>query len=196
MVKQSPRVQRRRQETKERIVRAALELFLEKGIDGTTVAEIAEAANIGKGTFFTYFPTKDAVVMGIGNMLLDRMMAEQETEAPTRSEAIRNFLRPACQWHEEHPRLSEFVLAVYSQNPALPQGDSSLEPFYAHLVSIIDRGQQSGEFASELNPMDAATALFGSYFMSLFLWHLLGRQGSLVEMVDGAARLILRGLRP
>jgi hypothetical protein len=68
--------------------------------------------------------------------------------------------------------------------------------FYAHLVSTVERGQQSGDLTSEVSAFDAATSIFGSYFISLFLWHRMGRQGSLVEMVDGAVRLVTRGLRP
>ncbi|HLJ42079.1 MAG TPA: TetR family transcriptional regulator, partial [Candidatus Acidoferrales bacterium] len=52
------RRERRRTETRERIFRAALDLFAERGFMETTVEDITEAADVGKGTFFNYFPTK------------------------------------------------------------------------------------------------------------------------------------------
>jgi AcrR family transcriptional regulator len=54
--------ERKKQRTREAIVEAAFELFDERGFDGTTVADIAERAEIAPRTFFAYFPTKDDVV--------------------------------------------------------------------------------------------------------------------------------------
>lgn len=54
--------ERKKQRTREKIVEAALELFDERGFDGTTIADIAEAAEIAPRTFFSYFPSKDDVV--------------------------------------------------------------------------------------------------------------------------------------
>ena len=54
--------ERKRERTRAAIVDAALELFETKGYDGTTVADIAAAADIGTRTFFTYFGSKDDVL--------------------------------------------------------------------------------------------------------------------------------------
>jgi AcrR family transcriptional regulator len=54
--------ERKKQRTRERIVEAAFELFGERGFDGTTIADIADAADIAPRTFFSYFPSKDDVV--------------------------------------------------------------------------------------------------------------------------------------
>lgn len=60
------RRERRRAEIRERIFRAALELFAERGFLETTVEDITEAADVGKGTFFNYFPTKEHVLATLG----------------------------------------------------------------------------------------------------------------------------------
>jgi AcrR family transcriptional regulator len=54
--------ERKKQRTREAIVEAAFRLFDERGFDGTTIADIAEAAEIAPRTFFSYFPSKDDVV--------------------------------------------------------------------------------------------------------------------------------------
>ena len=54
----SERVARRRAETRRRIVETAMRLFTERGYDNVTVADITDAADVAKGTFFTHFPSK------------------------------------------------------------------------------------------------------------------------------------------
>ena len=60
------RRERHRAEIRERLFRAALRLFAERGFLETTVEDITEAADVGKGTFFNYFPTKEHVLATFG----------------------------------------------------------------------------------------------------------------------------------
>lgn len=53
---------RKKSQTRDRIAAQALRLFARQGYEGTTVDQIAEAAEVGRRTFFRYFPTKEAVV--------------------------------------------------------------------------------------------------------------------------------------
>ncbi|MDQ0298408.1 NADH dehydrogenase [Salibacterium salarium] len=52
----------KKQQTQERILHAAVELFRHKGFEATTVQEITETAEVAKGTFFNYFPTKESLM--------------------------------------------------------------------------------------------------------------------------------------
>src|SRR6476659_7138033 len=67
------RRQRRSAELRERLFRAALTLFAKKGFTETTVEDITEAADLGKGTFFNYFPSKEHVLMAFGDMQLGKL---------------------------------------------------------------------------------------------------------------------------
>ena len=69
----SPEGLRYRKKLKARLAveRAALELVIERGYDGVTVEDICARAEISKKTFFNYFPTKDAAIVGLGLVDLD-----------------------------------------------------------------------------------------------------------------------------
>ena len=56
------RRERRRQETRERLFQSAMRLLSERDYTEVTVEMITEAADVGKGTFFNYFLTKEAVI--------------------------------------------------------------------------------------------------------------------------------------
>jgi AcrR family transcriptional regulator len=56
------RVERKKEETKNRIVAVAIKLFIEQGVDATTMEQIAEEVDIAKGTLYNYFSVKEAII--------------------------------------------------------------------------------------------------------------------------------------
>jgi AcrR family transcriptional regulator len=55
--------ERKKEQTRQRIAAVALRMFAERGFDGVTVNEVAEAAEVAKVTLFAYFPTKESLVL-------------------------------------------------------------------------------------------------------------------------------------
>jgi AcrR family transcriptional regulator len=68
-------------DARERLVRAAVDLFTEQGYDNTTVVEIAERAGLTKSTFFRHFPDKREVLFA-GQDILCRLLADGIAAAP------------------------------------------------------------------------------------------------------------------
>src|SRR5262245_42665756 len=56
-----PRGARRKRETREKLLRAAFRLIAERGVDGVAINEITEAADVGFGSFYNHFESKDAI---------------------------------------------------------------------------------------------------------------------------------------
>src|SRR5262245_49625762 len=86
------RRQRRSADIRERLFRAALGLFAQKGFAETTVEDITNAADVGKGTFFNYFPSKEHILLAFSDMQIGKLQAAVE-EAQHSDEPMQNFLR-------------------------------------------------------------------------------------------------------
>jgi AcrR family transcriptional regulator len=67
--------ERKKRRTREQIIESAFALFRERGFQGTTIADIAEAAEISPRTFFAYFPSKEAVVFYNFDAILESFQA-------------------------------------------------------------------------------------------------------------------------
>jgi AcrR family transcriptional regulator len=81
--------ERKKQRTREQIIEAAMGLFAERGYHATTIADIATAAEVAPRTFFSYFPSKEAVVFynvdrdldGLAGTLRNRLPGETAFDA-------------------------------------------------------------------------------------------------------------------
>src|ERR1700722_13435096 len=82
----------RRAETRERLFRASLDLFARKGFTETKVEDITEAADVGKGTFFNYFPSKDHILLAFGEMQFAKLESAV-ADARASREPMPQFLR-------------------------------------------------------------------------------------------------------
>jgi AcrR family transcriptional regulator len=69
-----PLTERKQQRARDAIVRAAFELFAERGFQEVTVAEIAERAEVGRTTFFRYFGDKQEVLFADDETTLNRLL--------------------------------------------------------------------------------------------------------------------------
>ncbi len=84
--KETTRTQRRRAETRARIVEAAERLMRERGVEAVTIHDITEAADVGHGTFYLHFETKTDVLHPIVDRLADRLHERVDRAASRESD--------------------------------------------------------------------------------------------------------------
>jgi len=194
------RVERRKRRTRERIFQTALKLFLEKGLDETTVAEIAEAADIGKGTFFTYFPTKESIFSEVSSHLVDAMEESLDAAGRAGESVEAKFLalfRPAIDWHASNPVLSRYMLAAMMRDTASLQADRlSQHRLYERLGRELADAQATGAITTDVELPAAVTAIAGTYFGSLGAWHAAETLIPLAAVFSDSLHVVFRGLRP
>jgi AcrR family transcriptional regulator len=180
---------------RERLYEAALQLFRTQGYEGTTVSQITRQAGLAKGTFFNYFPTKDAVLRYLGAREVGRLGAAT-LSGPNISpfNKLKRFLE-ALAGSIEHDR--ELVCLVFRSGISVPEllagdaGGFSLQPTAALLIR---QAQRAHEINPHLDPDILAAALDALYLQQLVRWCESKEPYPLAERLTGIADLLLLGI--
>lgn len=195
------RRERKKIETKEKIFKAALSLFLEKGFENTTVEEITEKADVGKGTFFNYFPRKESILIYLGER---RMEAIQEAFRETISEDLtieailkRIFEILAQENLKEKPLVKWIVMQSFKARKSVKEEVKEQQHYFRSLLEhLIDKGQRRGEIRREFKALKLAEILEGIYFSSVFKWLESEKEDSLAGDLLEKIEIIFEGIRP
>jgi len=167
---------RRQAETRARILRAALDLFAKQGYAATTVEQITEAADIGKGTFFNYFPSKEHVLAGFGEMQLlkvERALQEaMEGVRPLRA-AWMGLAHELAREPGRSPSLMRGLLtAIVSSEGAMARMRQTLSRGREMLAQLILKGQEGREVRTDLDPAETARLFQQTMMGAMLLWSL------------------------
>jgi AcrR family transcriptional regulator len=152
--------ERKKQQTREKIAQVALRLFAERGYDHTTLAEIAEAADVAPRTIFAYFESKEDILLCGERSFLDdlKRRLDERPEGTTTVDALREFLS------EIPPQDEDDLLRkkVMSENPELQMkahaGHTRLEPMLAESIA-----KDLGAKPDDLQPMLAAASVTAAF---------------------------------
>jgi AcrR family transcriptional regulator len=195
----SDRRRRRSADIRERLFHAALELFAQKGFVETTVEDITEAADIGKGTFFNYFPSKDHILLAFGEMQLRKLEAAIETARRT-GEPMPEFLRllgvRMTQEPTRNPAIIRALLQAYLSTTPVRAAMMDLQRrVHALHTEMIQLGQDRGEIRNDLPAAEIAQVFRQTIFGTLLMWSLYG-DATLHSRIEAAFNLLWTGLAP
>lgn len=85
------RSERRREGTRRRLMRAAYEIIAERGLEGLVIQEITQFADVGYGTFYNHFPSKEAIVDAVIDAAFKRIMEFHERSSAIWPDAVDAF---------------------------------------------------------------------------------------------------------
>lgn len=167
MSEEPGRRERKKAQTRKSLLEVALRLFAERGIYGTRIEDITEKSDLGKGVFYNYFPSKDAMVAALVGQGVEILKSTYLARIPAdASEAER--LKAVIVGHEaffdEHPA---FVV-LFHQARGMTKLDAAQGPlrdvFASYLQAIGDmlvRLEHQSLTASDRR-VGVATVILGS----------------------------------
>jgi AcrR family transcriptional regulator len=148
-------------DTRDRIQKAAIQLFVEKGVSETSVRDIARAVDISEGALYRHFASKDELVWTAFEhhylQFAGRLQSLAETE-PTARRKVAAMIRGFCDAHDENPTLFRFLLFVQHGQLGRLAPDASTPVDV--MRSVLERGIASGEIPAQ-HPDLATAIVFG-----------------------------------
>lgn len=170
------RRERRHAETRERIFRAALRLFGERGFSATTVEDITEAADVGKGTFFNYFPSKEHVLTMLGEIQLSKLERAVE-EGKAGLQPMHQLLLRLTRALAEEPGRSpamfrSFLQAALANEAVRTRMERNMDHGRHLLAELLELGQRRGEIRRDIKPLELARGIQQCFFGTMMMWSL------------------------
>jgi len=160
---------RQREETRVRVLEAAMTEFRRVGVQAAQVEDIVRAAGVARGTFYLHFPTKDHVLLESVSRDQERVAArlERSLERPPRA-----FLQSAVDLliavgAAEQPAVSREILIAIARHAT--DIERHRMPVAQVTTDYFRRAQQRGEVRGDLTPDELAAAFFPSVLGVLLL---------------------------
>lgn len=168
--------EQKKRKTKAAIMEAAITLFGERGYENTTIAALAEAAGVGKGTIYSYFRSKNEI-----------LLAFCEEELAYIHEEIRRKLTPEASLQDKMLLLfmSEFNYVTKNKEfgrtlmremmfprELMVQHSRKIEDqFIGMFVRIFKEAQEQGQLRRDVEMIMLCGHFYGIYMMALSAWY-------------------------
>jgi len=195
---------------RQRLIDCALVQFEKCGFTRASIDSITEAADVGKGTFYNYFDSKEALLAAWGRQLLREAERELAAKPVADEPALRRLFRlfailltPV----QERPGLSRpFVLAhilmapdhpsITRGAPAVYNGEEGPPNLLALVLPIVQAALQQKALRADLGAERTAKAMVGVFYQSVMLLATGEETDSAREHLRSSLAVALEGLAP
>jgi AcrR family transcriptional regulator len=172
------RRERRAAETRIRLFRCALQLIAERGFPNVTVEDITEAADVGKGTFFNYFESKDHVLGVMAEIQLGKVR-EAASLARDGKLSIHAVLHRLAHWLAEEPGRSPDLARAMISSFLANEGvrtivAGNMQEGRKVIAEVVAAGQKRGEVDLRLKKEKIALQLLQTMMGTVLIWSLNG----------------------
>jgi AcrR family transcriptional regulator len=191
------RRQRRHEETMEKLFTAAMELFSRKGFTQTTVEEITQAADVGKGTFFNYFPSKEHVlgyfVAKQKGTVMHHLELAREAKMSSK-DVLASLGRSLVRIPAKSPQMASCLLRVFFGNAEVRECMvGEMTEGRRGIAEILQLGQERGELSNEFPPSELARAFHHALFGTVLMW-VLDSSNSVEKRLGNTMKVLFSGI--
>ena len=192
------RIERKKEETRKRIISTAVDLFNKQGFEQTTVEQIAEAADVAKGTVFNHFPVKEAIVLAYVQKRLKEVRPEivkrVETMPDThaRLTALFNLTNEWLENSFNEDVIKKYMTYMIQTLLDTAKNQEARSGYGDILQSIISMGQEKGEIRRDIPA--GTLAIYMDWQNALVMMAWLAYPGvSKTDMINRMTDLFLNG---
>ena len=181
--------------TRQKVLEGAEQVFGRDGFHRASIVDITRTAGVGQGTFYLYFPSKEALFVELVRQMgheMRRRLAESAAGLSSRAEAEREGLRAFFEFVGQHPAMYRIVRECEFVDP------EEFRNWYEELAEGYVRGISHAMQQGEFRPLDAEVAAYclmgmGDFLgMKLIRWE--GRRRVPARVIDTVMEVALHGL--
>ncbi|MGA2569799.1 MAG: TetR/AcrR family transcriptional regulator [Terracidiphilus sp.] len=180
-----------------KLFRAALKLFTERGFQNVTVEDITEGADVGKGTFFNYFESKDHVLGVMTELQMAHVREAVQAAASGKSSihsTMHHLFLGLTKEPGQSPDFARTVIGAFLASDLVrEQIEQQMSEGRRLIAGVIAEGQKRGEIDTKLKYDDLALRLQQMLLGTVLLWSLHG-EPELKTWVEGSFRLFWRAI--
>ncbi|KWV61233.1 hypothetical protein AS156_02140 [Bradyrhizobium macuxiense] len=178
--------QQRSRERREQILSAATKLFGEKGIDRTSLTDIAAAAKVPLSSIYDYFEDKRALVLEVPEDNFEALYQKTEpllVKGGNAVEQLRIIFMTNFEYISENPSWGRvFFLEIWpSVIAAEPRVKKAVDKYALRYVQLIKQAIRAGTYRRNLDPYTAMSLMMGGMCHVTAVWLLYGRKYDLVK---------------
>ncbi|MFO1446375.1 TetR family transcriptional regulator [Bacillus sp. Bva_UNVM-123] len=132
---------------REKIIKAAIEVFKEKGIEKTKISDIVKLAGIAQGTYYLYFPSKLSVMPAIAEVMVEKTIAavkeEVHDDAPF-SARLAQVVDAIFMITRDYREILALIYAGLASTEHIKEWETVYEPFYSWISQFLSEAKASG----------------------------------------------------
>lgn len=195
---------KRRMPTEERqseIIRVAVELAAEKGVDGVTTQDMADAMHVTQGAIFKHFSSKDDIWVGAMQWIRDRLMSVLEkaaAEATSPVDAIERMFFAHIAFISKHPAIPRLLFSelLHRKNSKLRELIQTIISGYENrIATLLDAAKAQGIVSAELDSQSAAVLYIGMIQGLVMQVSIFGGKRTLLDEAKKAFPIYLHGIK-
>lgn len=180
----------------ESLTALALDVFLDKGYDATSMEDLARAAGITKSSFYYWVSGKEELLQrGLDDALdqLFAILAEPGAVDGAATDRLRHIIARSVDVEMDHLAAVSVLLRARGNSPAELAAIKRRREFTAAIAVIVEDGVAKGEFVADVSPQLTARLLFGM-INSVVEWLRPSDADQRDEIVRHVAQLTLEGI--
>lgn len=168
---QISRRERKKRDTRRRILDAALQLMADKPYDEVRIEDICTAADVANATFFLHFPNKSALALAYNEDVAAKVEETLASDGLNAADRLKTLLKTyLAEWGAHSHLMRQIVLELISQ-PGSGATFNEVSPGLLTLVGkVIRDGQKSNQFNRMIEPETAALALVAAWNAIAISW--------------------------
>jgi AcrR family transcriptional regulator len=189
--------ERHKERRRARIYGVALELFKRNGFQATTATDIAKASNVSRGTFFNYYPYKEAVLLDYGSEVMEKLRDKAETRLQEGTAPLKVLYEIWEDLANESSKERDLFLplAYELMNPSPERARIAYQalPLSKIVEILLQPLHQTGQIRKDLSVKRISNLIADTYLIVALRWSAYGTDRSLQEETRLALHLLLEG---